>query len=104
MSKRDYKNTVFTLEEVLFSNIRNTKSPGITFEKISNASYKVNVRGAKDPFILVLNSTFDKSWQAKIGKEIITKHLTVNGFANGWIVERLGSYEVNISLKVWPWD
>ncbi len=112
----DYISTVFILEQntilaqdlipdpSLFLNVKKMSSPNITFEKKSNDSYKVVVKDAKAPVILVLNNTFDKSWQAKIGKETIVNHIFVNGFANGWIIGNIGDYEVNINLKVWPWD
>lgn len=74
------------------------------FKKISNDQYIAQVKSAKIPFILVLNNTFDKLWQAKIDKQIIDKHFIVNGFANGWLIEKTGDYLIDIKLKVWPWD
>lgn len=76
----------------------------LTFEKISNDHYSAQVKDATTPFILVLNNTFDKLWQVRIDNQIVDKHFIVNGFANGWLIERTGDYIVDIRLKVWPWD
>lgn len=80
------------------------KVPQISFKKISNDHYLTTVKEVVNPFILVLNDTFDKSWQASVNKNITNKHFMVNGFANGWLIEKKGDYEVDIKLKVWPWD
>lgn len=100
----EYKNTVFTSDPSIFQKAQGMSSPGISFNRKSNSSYLVDIKNAKAPFILVLNNTFDKSWQARIGKEIIGNHIVVNGYANGWIIRKIGDYKVNIDLKVWPWD
>ncbi|MBU1032030.1 YfhO family protein [Patescibacteria group bacterium] len=78
--------------------------PLITFEKISADRYLVKIKEAKNPFVLVLNNTFDKLWQATIDNQIINKHFIVNGFANGWLIEKIGDYSIDIRLKMWPWD
>lgn len=98
----DYKNTIFITDYTLPNITMNI--PNLAFVKKTNGFYKINITGAKSPFILVFNSTFDKAWQARIGKNMITNHILVNGFANGWVIEKLGNYEVDITLKVWPWD
>lgn len=80
------------------------KVPQISFKKISNDHYLTTVKGVVSPFILVFNDTFDKSWQASINKNIVYKHFMVNGFANGWIVDKLGDFKIDIFLKIWPWQ
>lgn len=76
----------------------------VIFKKISNDYYSVQIKEAAGPFILILNNTFDKLWQVKIDNQIIDKHFIVNGFANGWIVDKTGNYEIEIKLAIWPWD
>lgn len=78
--------------------------PKITFTKISNDQFLVRVKEGMEPFILVFNNTFDESWELRIDNQIIDKHFIVNGFANGWWVEKKGDYNIDIKLKVWPWD
>lgn len=85
-------------------NIQIKNVPKITFKKISNDLYFVDVKGSTEPFILVLNNTFDNLWQTEIDNQLINKHFMVNGFANAWLIEKTGDYQVDIRLKVWPWD
>ncbi|MDO8638411.1 MAG: hypothetical protein Q7R43_02460 [Candidatus Daviesbacteria bacterium] len=77
--------------------------PKITFSKISNDHFFVKVRDATEPYILIFNNTFDKSWQLRVENKIIEQFI-VNGFANGWLVDKEGDYKLDIKLKVWPWD
>lgn len=100
----DYKKAVFTTDSTKSFSPDNIQIPAITFIKKNNSSYIVDIKDAKGPFVLLLNSTFDRLWQVKSEKEVIGDHIIVNGFANGWVIEKKGDYEVNISLKVWPWD
>lgn len=104
-AKDETENTIFIEDEIpIDRNILMESVPIITFKKISNDHYLVEVRQAIKPFILVLNNTFDKLWQVKIDNNIINKHFIVNGFANGWIIEELGDYKIDINLKIWPWN
>lgn len=80
------------------------KTPKLNFQKISNVHYVAEVKDGEDPFVLVFNNTFDKLWQAKIGGEIVKAHFMVNGFANGWLVDKKGGYKIDIKLAIWPWD
>ncbi len=54
--------------------------PEITFQKINPTKYSVNVKGAKDPYLLVFGDTFDSSWKAYItksnkgGKDILASY------------------------------
>ncbi len=100
----DIKSTIFITGDnpIILTGLQSI--PKIIFNKISNDHYKLEVKQATNSFILVFNNTFDKSWQAKINNQVIDKHFVVNGFANGWLIEKNGDYAMDISLKVWPWD
>lgn len=100
----NYKKEAFVSDSTESFSTENVQIPAITFRKKSNSAYIVSIKDAKEPFVLVLNSTFDKLWQAKIGKKAVEKHIIVNGFANGWLIGKKGTYDINIALKVWPWD
>lgn len=76
-------------------------SPKIGFEQISPAKYKVSVTDAQNPFFLVLSTTFDPRWRAYLttanGKDELLpskNHLEVNGYANGWYIEKSGNFEM----------
>lgn len=86
--------------------------PQIAFEQISPARYKVKVTDVQSPFFLVLSTTFDPRWKAYFTTsqprnliEILSEsvsgdpvssegHMTVNGYANGWYIDKLGSFEM----------
>lgn len=106
LSSKDEKNNLIFVapQHPQILNIQTNNIPKINFKKISNDHYLVEVKQTIEPFILVLNNTFDKFWQAKIEKSIVDKHFIVNGFANGWLIEKRGDYMIDIKLKVWPWD
>ncbi len=102
--KIDINDFVFTTDKTINLNTQNSVKPAIKLQKISHTKYKIDVSGAKGPFILVLNNTFDYSWEVTVNKEIINTHFIVNGFANGWILSKEGDYSVEINLTVWPWE
>ena len=73
--------------------------PKISYQKINAAEYKVNVEGAKEPFILVLSQLFDPAWKMYInGKEARKDHFLANAYANGWFVDKSGNYELTIKF------
>lgn len=103
--KIDASNTIFVTENS--NSIPETQysiKPIFRMEKKSSTWYKVEIKNATDPFILVLNNTFDKSWQMTINEKIIEPHFIANGFVNGWILKKEGDYTAEIKLVVWPWD
>ncbi|MDO8638258.1 MAG: hypothetical protein Q7R43_01690 [Candidatus Daviesbacteria bacterium] len=95
--------SVFTLSDIGIS-LKDSLAPQISYNKVSQTEYLVSIRENTEPYILILNNTYDESWKAKIDGQIVDKHFIVNGFANGWILDKKGSYEVDIKLVVWPWD
>lgn len=80
------------------------KEPTINIIKHSPTKYIVNVENAKDPFILSLNQRFSPLW--KLSEEesqaskiktafknnMEEKHFTVDGYANGWVINKTGNY------------
>lgn len=87
-------------------------APTISFENISPAKYKVKVSDAKNPFFLVLSTTYDPKWSAfftdsrdsslmeKMSETIpgdlvqSQNHLIVNGYANGWYIDKSGDFDM----------
>lgn len=107
----DADNTIFISEGNFLTenlpavpNIQSLVKPTVELQKHSPTWYTVDIKDAKEPFILVLNNTFDKSWQLMINKEITEPHFIANGFANGWIIKKEGDYTAEIKLVVWPWE
>lgn len=101
----DTNDTIFFTEDSgIIPAMQDSLKPIIELYKHSPTWYTVGIKDAKEPFILVLNNTFDKSWRLMIDKEIIEPHFITNGFANGWIINKEGNYTAEIKLVVWPWD
>lgn len=78
--------------------------PKLTHIKKNSGHYQIYASDVSDPFVLVLTQTYHPSWVATIYKEGILKHFEVNGFANGWIIDRKGDYTIDVVFKVWPWE
>jgi len=78
--------------------------PSVTFKKVSPTKYFVEIKNATKPYILVLNESFDRRWQVHMPSENFTvqgkDHGKVNGFGNGWYMEKTGDYTLEISY--WP--
>jgi hypothetical protein len=72
--------------------------PELTFSKIDQTSYIVNVNST-DPFVLILSQTFDKEWEATIDAKTINKHFIINEFANGWIIEQSGKFQISLEYS-----
>ena len=79
-------------------------APEITYQKFDTTYYKIFVKNAKKPFNLIFESTFNEFWEARIEKEKIKEHFLVYNYANGWKINKTGSYEVDLIFKVWPWE
>jgi hypothetical protein len=69
----------------------------ITFTQLSPASFNVKVRSS-GPFLLVLLQNFDPLWVASVDGSAISAHFPVDGSANGWEINRSGTYGVSIEF------
>ena len=79
-------------EVVLPQHIRASIS-GLTFDRISPVSMRVTAdRDISKPFLLTLGEAYHPMWNARAdGSDLL--HVEVNGFANGWVVRKLGKGE-----------
>lgn len=75
------------------------KLPEISYSTKSPMKYNVNIVDAASPFILVLNNSYNKLWVLRISDQEQLLPFPVNGYANGWLLNKLGSYRVNIELR-----
>lgn len=78
----------------------------VEYTKVNPTEYKVRV-DKKDsvPEVLVFSELFNSGWQAKFddGTKISeNSHFLVNAFANGWVIEKAGNYQ--LTLKFYPQD
>lgn len=72
--------------------------PNISFNKLNNSEYQINIKNAKDKYALILSELYDPAWQiiAKEGTYIINNHFLANGYANGWIIDKKGDYQFQV--------
>lgn len=82
-----------TLSKTSYSN------PKLLVSTISPIHFKVHIKEADESFILILANNFDKHWIAKVNDIEVLKHFEVNGFANGWVIDKLGKYTIDIVFE-----
>ena len=100
---KDQKNRIQKLSETTNNRISNDqKVPKIIWEKQNSTKYKLKISGNKKPFILVFSESFNPHWQAFVGNEKIAdeSHMLVNGYANAWIIDKEGNYDMEISYSL----
>jgi hypothetical protein len=84
----------------------------VTFDKINATRYKVSVKGAKEPFLLVFSELHDSGWKVYFRDGISAErrdkiwetwdqpylsddnHFLVNGYANSWWIDQTGDFEM----------
>lgn len=69
--------------------------PQISFKKVSPVKYEVEVVGAEEPFWLIFSEAFHPGWASSVEGE----HLMVNGFANGWWIDKTGDYKITLFFE-----
>ena len=101
--------------------------PNLTFESINPTRFRVHVTNAQAPYFLVFSETFDPGWSARTaeatdarpkgldpshwyaqssllsavlegGGTQISDHYLANGYANGWYVDKMGTYDIIVEF------
>lgn len=87
---------VYSLKKISESNIA---LPDINYRNVSPSKYVVNVNNAKDSFVLYFSERYSPLWALFIDGKRVSNHFTLNGFANGWKIDKKGSYDMVIEFK-----
>lgn len=76
-----------------------TNNVEVSYNRLNPTQYIVNVTTSA-PFYLVFSDSYDKGWIASINGETIPNayHFTANGYANGWYLNKTGTYSVNLQF------
>lgn len=77
-------------------NISSRKLPEITYTRLDPTRFQVNIKSAKDPFILIMNQKYSPLWKLidqKSKTEIKTKTFPIDSYANGWLIDQKGDLE-----------
>lgn len=93
LKKTDPRYTLYSFKENANQNLE------LTYEKVSSAKYIVHIKNASNSFILVFSELFDPNWQATYtDRTVLGDHYLVNTYANGWWVNRGGSFDIEIEF------
>lgn len=95
---------VFTTSDVSFSSDSDNSLINTMFKKTSQNNFRIQVKNATSPFVLILNNTYNDFWIARVNNRIINNHFLVNSFANGWIIDGKGDFAIDVLFKIWPWE
>jgi hypothetical protein len=71
--------------------------PSLEVERRHPWQYRVDVSGAREPFLLVLEEFYHEGWRAKIqhkGTIPSQQHVIANLTQNGWYIDQPGDYRV----------
>ena len=98
------------------------ETPILSFNKLNPTKYKVSIKQAHKKFLLVFNESFNRYWKMYVNKNSNIfplpddKHVSVNGYANSWLIETDdicqqknmcqknpdGSYSFELVIEYWP--
>jgi arabinofuranan 3-O-arabinosyltransferase len=75
--------------------------PAVRSDRLTPASVRVHVRDARSPFLLTLTDAYASGWSIEsAGHDArAVPHLTVNGYANGWLVPWRGTYDLTLVYR-----
>lgn len=78
---------------------KSSRAPYIAYTKVTPTHYKINIKNSEDPFVLIFSSSFNMGWEIIYpdGSKI-KNHFLVNSFANGWVIDRLGDYDLTLNF------
>lgn len=84
--------------------------PEVEWSRLSPEKYTAVIKrpdtALQGPFWIVLNASYDRGWKAymlKDGKKTELKdHYVINGFANGWWVDRPAGPEITVVMEYAP--
>jgi hypothetical protein len=70
----------------------------LTYEEINPTRYIIHVN-TSEPFYLIFDESYSNSWVAYIGEQQIPVHFIANGFANGWYINKTGTYTITLEFR-----
>jgi hypothetical protein len=67
------------------------------FKRINPTKYKISLKN-NTPVYLVFAESFHPSWKLSVQGKALGKHFIANGFANGFYIDKIGSYEASLEF------
>lgn len=77
--------------------------PDITYKKINTAKYILHLKNAEIPFLLVFSELYNDGWKASINDRELSHHTRVNLYANSWIVNKKGNFDILVEFTPQKW-
>jgi len=77
--------------------------PRIEFTRVNAEKYRVKVRGATAPFILVLAETWDGLWTAQISDWHKIDSVPLYSTTSGFPIDKTGDFELTVSYRLHTW-
>lgn len=91
LAKTDSRHKLYTFKKNLEQTFQ------VTYKKIDPTRYAVHIDNSTEPFELIFSELFDPNWTAKYSDGTGAKdHRLVNTYANGWWIEKTGSFDIEI--------
>lgn len=87
-----------SLVETIVKKVSKDAPPPLIDIKRSSTNYTIT-GSSREPFVLVLNQSFDPLWQATSHNSAVTGPIVVNGYAPAWLVESSGQFIVQINYR-----
>ena len=80
----------------------NKEEPKIVFREINPTKYVIQVEEAKYPYFIILSENFNNNWKLYLNEKPVSgeEHYIINGFANSWIIQKEGNY--NLTIEYFP--
>jgi hypothetical protein len=72
----------------------------LEYRRLGTRNFEVIVNNQKVPFMVVLSTRYHPLWKATIDNSIVARHFPVNGYANAWIIDKEGSFTINLSFDI----
>jgi arabinofuranan 3-O-arabinosyltransferase len=75
--------------------------PALRSERLAPTAIRVHVRGAQSPFLLTLTDAYADGWSIEGAPHGAgaARHVTVDGYANGWLVPWRGTYDLTLVYR-----
>ena len=78
-------------------------APIVRWEELNPATYAAEISGATDEFVLVLSEHYSKDWTlAGLPRGATARHLSVDGYRNGWVIDPGSAATMELSLRHAP--
>jgi len=68
------------------------KMVSVSSQKINPTKFLLKIENAQTPFVLVFLKKFSSDW--KLTPSLSEKHFSVFTYANGWLIDKTGDYEI----------